>query len=342
MLLLSYIRQHLFFHMIVISIYGVMFFSLLLVISEVLSDRGFNDYSVEETTYAFQVFDFSDEKINQIPDKLSEAEDLGLEDISICVRYDEYAVIAFLTPLSERRDSSISQIILDTDEILSDSGISTGEYFSSGNDFEKMGFKYSGTLDITYYLDKLPDMRIYCSANDLGKFIDDDSEVYLCFLFNKTIEEKELSKLKDSVFEMCGTYRYVAHKDTDKEINALLSQEIGVIALICIMCAFCFSRMVLALIENRANEYQTMFFCGATRNRIYGMILVHVLLVLNISAVFGFVVFKLIRMICPDLITYKRDNLFLYVVSYLMFIISGIITTYTLMIVRRRKYGNRS
>ena len=338
MLLMKYIREHLPFHFLVVFIYGVFFFFVLMLTSELLYLNGQSGYSVNETSYAFDI-KYNNNRFNDLNLPLE-----NVEDISLYVNKDEYTLVSFLTEISSRRSADVQISGLSTDEVASSSFSAVVTQVSEENKIEisSREYIYRGSVNIIFNDNVSDGIKMVCSLDTLHKAIVDTESVKIVFMFEQPLKNNEIKLLQDYVYDKFGTYTYIEPVSEVEEFISVYSNNLFFIICLCVLCFCCFIRVVLAVIQEREKEYTIMIFCGASKRKILLFTIDHLMFIFNASVIVGSLIYLMTRSFLQVSFLSTKDNLLLFLLSYVVFVLIGTVISITILMFRRNRYGYKT
>lgn len=339
MLLIKYIREHLSFHFLVVFIYGIFFFLLLILTSELLYQNGFSAYSVEDTSYIFEVDCNNATQLNDLDCPVE-----SIDDVSLYVDKGEFTLVSFFTEISSRRLSGNQRLYLDTNEILSSSKTAIMFKLSEDNriEIDNREYIYRGITNVVFNSDLSKGIKLLCTSETLFNSIDENSSVKIVFLFEHPISDREIKELQDYVYDSFGTYTYTKPVSEVEKFASVYSSNLFYIVSLCILCLGCFIRVIVAVIEEREKEYVIMRLCGASKNKILLFTVNHLLFILNVSVIIGSLIFLLTRELFQGVFLNGKNSLLFFLFSYVIFIILGFALSMIVLLIRRAQYGYKT
>lgn len=341
MLLLSYIKKHILFHIVVFIIYGALFLLMLTVTGEMFHEKGYDHLSNKDTTYTFRLYTNDKSKINSILKSINDC-----ADVCLVSENSDYIVMSFYTPISENRYyDADSRNQIQSGEISYSSSLTFYSLFSDQIDSDNntltlmnKKFTITGIQNVQISLPVEADLIVYTDIEDFWDIAGSES-ILLSVLRDELMSESELETLM-KVFSDNGvtvaSYLPDRISFASKVIN---SDEIRMIYIMVLLTCLCFARLMLILVDNRSEEYRVMIYCGAPKSRIVRYVTDHVLFVLTISAILGTLSYWILRAAAASIIAYRHGSVGFYLLVFAGYFSASLITSGLIMLAKAAKDG---
>lgn len=339
-MLLSYIKKHIFLHIVLFALYSALFFLMLIVIGEIIYENGYDRLSVKDTTYTFRLYTDDRQKIESV---LKSVEDYS--DICIVSEEDNYEIVSFYTPVSSLRNSTTDFGEIHPGEIACNSDMFFYDTFGDEIDLEENTLllgdrKYNivGIKNIPLHLPIDLSQILYFNADDFWDLRSSDNILLSIYKENR-MNDEELESIKKAISDngiTSASYMPDRITFTSKVLN---SDEVRLIYIMALLTCICFSRLLLILVDNRKEEYMIMRYCGAPKRAIVRYVLDHVLFVLIGSAFLGLLFYWAARMLFNDFIVYRPGSIVFYLLLFAGYFSASLITSGIILLAKAAKDG---
>lgn len=335
MLSVSYIKEHLALHVIVITLYGLMQFLLILTLGEIVYENGYDKVPVNESTYSFRLYSDDRTSIDPLIDSIKDC-----SDICVACEGDGYTLVSFATGISSDRTGGATVSEISTDEIRYNNtqGLVTlsGEMYDPIKNTVVINgkeFRCGGELNIQIRLPSDEELIFYVDYDSFWEISDQDS-IVLSVLYDRRLSDWELSDLEQKVTSS-GIIAALYSPEYEPVINKMLSSgEVRLSYMVLFLACLCSGGILVMLIENRRDEYRVMRLCGASRFRITVFRLEYILLILSISSVAGLGMYQIVRGSTSGLIMHTDHSLLIYGMSITGFILISLVSAFILLFLK--------
>ncbi len=201
---------------------------------------------------------------------------------------------------------------------------------------------FSMFLDATYttdsYQEKYPYINniAYCSVDNFFRMFTSEESYILSFSFNHVLSKEEVNVLKSSVNRHFGAFTYFGPADVSNATREYLKEKAPISLLLVTVALFCVARLLEALFLNRKHEFDIMCLCGGKKYQIFGMWILHMLLILLTSVVLGTALFAIVRSFKTLLVNFSGSMLFLISSNSAYFILIGLLISVFTYFFRRK------
>lgn len=341
MLLLCYVKKHILLHIAAFVMYGALFFLMLLVIGEIVFENGYDQLSIEDTTYTFRLYTDDKSKVESIISSID-----NYSDLLVASEEDRCVFVSFITQISEERNTgSLPSIQVENDEIAYNSPLYFYEAFSDEIDsnnnilsIDNRKFDIVGRQNIQLCLPVELWKVIYLSTDDFWK-IKNNNSILLSIFKEERMSDSELKELK-LIIANNGVTSVEYLPDRKSLVYQIVnSDEVRIIFIMALITCLCFARLILMLVENRIEEYRIMRYCGATKFKIAQHIFKHVFFVLIVSAILGIALYWTVRLFAPNLIAYSSFGPVFYLLVLAGYLFASLSTSGIFILAKAAKDG---
>ncbi len=341
MLLLSYVKKHLFLHVVSFVMYGALFFLMLLVIGEIIYENGYDHLSVEDTTYTFRLYTNDRQKTESIIKSID-----NYSDILVASENEDYILVSFLTQVSnERTDDMVPSLHVNPGEIAYNSQLYFYDVFDeaidSNNNAVLLGdqeFEIVGRQSLGLYLPVELWKVLYLNSEDFWNMASSDN-ILLSIYKDERMSDSELEVLNNLFADNDITsVNYLPDRKTSAS-RIISSDEVRLIYIMVLLSCLCYARLMLMLIVNRSDEYRIMRYCGANKIRVARYIFNHVLFVLILSAFCGTVLYWVIAAFSSDLFSYGGSAFAFYLLVLAGYLAAALMTSGLFILAKAAKDG---